>query len=633
MKKMIQKNLLVIIVISMLVSLVLNYGVQVMRVQQDMRATSSHLFWQIEQILSQNQVETQAVVEEFKNTCLIQAKAAAYIVQHRPSVLEDKAELEKIAALLQIDELHVFDQKGNLYAGTEPQYFGYTFDSGEQMRFFLPMLQDKSLGLCQDVMPNTAESKLMQYAAVWREDGVGIVQIGMEPERVLEATKKNELSYIFSLLTAESGATLYAVDPQTYVVLGSTDHNLVGKHISEIGLDAEEISNGEKGFYDKIGGRFVYGVFELSGEPSDTVLLGRICTIDSLFRNITMDSILLGIYLCLLAILIIINISRYLDRIIVSGIAVINEKLQKITDGDLDERVDVQTTPEFTELSGHINQMVHRLLQTTDKLSSVLDIAQIPIGVYEYNKGMERVRITNRVPDILGLSEAEKDKLVSNYIWFEERLQYLRQFPFDKEQSVYQLPGLPVRYIRLESFQKDNNILGILMDVTKDVQERQLIEQERDEDSLTGLCNRRAFYAQMEELFACPEQLKHSAMLMIDADNLKQVNDNYGHEDGDRYLCSVADVLRTVTAEHQIITRLGGDEFAMFLYGCDERQQLEELIDRLKEKQNGYILSPEQERPVYFSIGCAFYPEDGNDYHALLKWADIKMYEEKRRKK
>lgn len=633
MKKMIQKNLLVIIVISMLVSLVLNYGVQVMRVQQDMRATSSHLFWQIEQILSQNQVETQAVVEEFKNTCLIQAKAAAYIVQHRPSVLEDKAELEKIAALLQIDELHVFDQKGNLYAGTEPQYFGYTFDSGEQMRFFLPMLQDKSLELCQDVMPNTAESKLMQYAAVWREDGVGIVQIGMEPERVLEATKKNELSYIFSLLTAESGATLYAVDPQTYVVLGSTDHNLVGKHISEIGLDAEEISNGEKGFYDKIGGRFVYGVFELSGEPSDTVLLGRICTIDSLFRNITMDSILLGIYLCLLAILIIINISRYLDRIIVSGIAVINEKLQKITDGDLDERVDVQTTPEFTELSGHINQMVHSLLQTTDKLSSVLDIAQIPIGVYEYNKGMERVRITNRVPDILGLSEAEKDKLVSNYIWFEERLQYLRQFPFDKEQSVYQLPGLPVRYIRLESFQKDNNILGILMDVTKDVQERQLIEQERDEDSLTGLCNRRAFYAQMEELFACPEQLKHSAMLMIDADNLKQVNDNYGHEDGDRYLCSVADVLRTVTAEHQIITRLGGDEFAMFLYGCDERQQLEELIDRLKEKQNGYILSPEQERPVYFSIGCAFYPEDGNDYHALLKWADIKMYEEKRRKK
>ena len=171
------------------------------------------------------------------------------------------------------------------------------------------------------------------------------------------------------------------------------------------------------------------------------------------------------------------------------------------------------------------------------------------------------------------------------------------------------------------------------MDVTKDVQERQLIEQERDEDSLTGLCNRRAFYTHMEELFACPEQLKHSAMLMIDADNLKQVNDNYGHEDGDRYLCSVADVLRTVTAEHQIITRLGGDEFAMFLYGCDERQQLEELIEQLKDKQNGYILSPEQKCPVYFSMGCAFYPEEGNDYHALLKWADIKMYEEKRRKK
>ncbi|MCE2604307.1 hypothetical protein LH384_35025, partial [Pseudomonas aeruginosa] len=65
------------------------------------------------------------------------------------------------------------------------------------MKFFLPMLKDKSMQLCQEVTPNTAENKLMQYIAVWREDQKGIVQIGMEPIRLLEAMKKNELSHIF----------------------------------------------------------------------------------------------------------------------------------------------------------------------------------------------------------------------------------------------------------------------------------------------------------------------------------------------------------------------------------------------------------------------------------------------------
>lgn len=66
------------------------------------------------------------------------------------------------------------------------------------MQFFLPMLEDYSLQMCQDITPNTADGKLMQYAAVWREDHKGIVQVGLEPTTVLESMKKTELSYVFS---------------------------------------------------------------------------------------------------------------------------------------------------------------------------------------------------------------------------------------------------------------------------------------------------------------------------------------------------------------------------------------------------------------------------------------------------
>ena len=74
---------------------------------------------------------------------------------------------------MQVDELHLFDTKGKLFSGSVPKYYNYTFESGEQMKFFLPMLKDKSMQLCQEVTPNTAENKLMQYIAVWREDQKG----------------------------------------------------------------------------------------------------------------------------------------------------------------------------------------------------------------------------------------------------------------------------------------------------------------------------------------------------------------------------------------------------------------------------------------------------------------------------
>ena len=93
----------------------------------------------------------------------------AYIIQEKPSILEDIEELKQIAAMVEVDEIHFFDKSGRIYAGTHPEYYDYTFDSGEQIGFFKPMLKDYSLKLVQKITPNTAEGKMMQYSAVWRK--------------------------------------------------------------------------------------------------------------------------------------------------------------------------------------------------------------------------------------------------------------------------------------------------------------------------------------------------------------------------------------------------------------------------------------------------------------------------------
>lgn len=631
MKKTIQKRLSVIVIAAMLISLALNYYLQVKDVRHNMYQASKERFWQINQILAQNTEDTEQTRRDFEDNCLIRAKAAAYIVQYRPQIIEDLEEMQKIADLLQVDEFHLFDTEGNLYAGSQPKYFGLSFSSGSQMQFFLPMLEDRSLALCQDITPNTAEQKLMQYAAVWREDGEGIVQIGMEPDRVLEALKMNELSYIFSLVTSDSGSTIVAIDPDSYKILGSTNSEYVGRQLTELGLNPDQISIRETGIQAAVNGTGSYCVFS----DTDSVILGYIRTNTSLYENMNRNSLLLALYLLLLAAIIIITISNYLDRYIIKGISDTNDKLLLITKGNLDTKVEVNTSPEFAQLSGQINVMVNSLLDSTNKLSAILNTVKIPIAVYEYNPGMKRVLATTRAAGILDLPEDQMERLLSDYQLFEAKLAQIRRSPVEGEQEIYRLPGVSPRYIRLESLHHDHSIIGIIMDVTQETSEKLQIVRERDVDVLTGLFNRRAFYSRMDQLFQSSSQLGRAVLMMADADNLKQVNDRCGHESGDCYLQEIAAILQTCRAPHVIRARLSGDEFVLFIYGASSREELDQYIVDIcaAMESRSVTLHNQMCIPVRFSQGCAYYPDDGCDSTQLLKLADERMYENKNKRR
>lgn len=629
MKQTIRRRLCIIILTSMLLTLFLNYYFQILGARIDMYHDSQNKFRQIDRILEQNESDTRKLKEDLKEDCFIRAKAAAYIVQNHPEIIEDQKEMEKIAGLLQVDEFHLFDTEGNLYSGSIPAYFGMNFNSGEQMEFFLPMLENYDLELCQDITPNTAEKKLMQYAAVWREDRKGIVQIGLEPTRVLEGMKKNELSYIFSMVTAEKGTVIYAIDPESYEIVGSSSQDLVGKKIEDINLNQHQVERSDKGFGERVDGRDSYCVFR----PGKPVILGIVSTNESLYAELKRSTLLVALYLTILSLIMIVFISGYIDRYILTGISSINSKLEVITGGNLDTKVEVDTTPEFSELGGRINQMVASLLDTTNKWSKILEKAELPIGVYEYNRDMKRVMVTSRVADILNLPEQEAQTLFSDYSIFENWLDEIRNHSLEQEKTVYILDG--GRYVRLESFSEGNSVVGVIFDVTEDVVEKKEIQQERDIDLLTGVYSRRAFYRHMDLLFQKPEQLKHGSLIMADADNLKQVNDQYGHENGDRYLRGMADILKHCRGDHKLVARISGDEFIIFLYGCENKETLLGYIRELHEYREQYTveLTNGFRIPVKFSAGSSFYPEDGTDFHVLKNLADEAMYCMKRSSK
>lgn len=108
----------------------------------------------------------------------------------------------------------------------------------------------------------------------------------------------------------------------------------------------------------------------------------------------------------------------------------------------------------------------------------------------------------------------------------------------------------------------DNAYTGVIENVTNTIVEKNVIEYERDHDALTGLLNRRAFIRIMNSLFENEiNKIKIAALLMLDLDNLKYINDNYGHEIGDNYISKAAETFVNSTPENTIISRISGDEF------------------------------------------------------------------------
>ncbi len=194
----------------------------------------------------------------------------------------------------------------------------------------------------------------------------------------------------------------------------------------------------------------------------------------------------------------------------------------------------------------------------------------------------------------------------------------------------------------------------IIRDVTLENQQLEQLEQLAYVDSLTGLCNRRQLEEKAKEVFrerlvwdrqaqiklpqpapvrrvgrrSSGHLVSSAALLYIDLNHFKPINDDYGHEVGDVVLKYFAHCLKRSVRKDNMVVRLGGDEFAALLYQAD-RQAAVEVRDRLHKLLKNAVQLAGHHFTLSASIGIAYYPHDGHSLEALLRCADRKMYQEK----
>jgi len=171
--------------------------------------------------------------------------------------------------------------------------------------------------------------------------------------------------------------------------------------------------------------------------------------------------------------------------------------------------------------------------------------------------------------------------------------------------------------------------IGTVEDIDEFEQERLSLSEKATTDCLTGLCNRSETEKTINERLEKLEENEHSAFAIIDLDDFKNINDDFGHDCGDRALIFFSEKLRATFRFGDVIGRLGGDEFVVYMTLTSDRKVVERRIQELMESLKMKRADDNTDMPdITCSIGCCI-ASKGDTFEVLYKRADSALYESK----
>jgi diguanylate cyclase (GGDEF)-like protein len=187
------------------------------------------------------------------------------------------------------------------------------------------------------------------------------------------------------------------------------------------------------------------------------------------------------------------------------------------------------------------------------------------------------------------------------------------------------------RYIRInQRVLSDGGVICTYTDYTAEKKAEAELLHRTLHDVLTGLPNRRLLVDRIDQALAAARRGRHTAVMLIDIDHFKSINDNMGHAAGDEILRVVSNRLRACVRETDTIARLGGDEFALLVSDGDQPCDTTQVARRLLESIRRPVMIEGKPVRIGMSIGIAHPPLDGTTTDEILKSADVALYKAKR---
>ena len=177
--------------------------------------------------------------------------------------------------------------------------------------------------------------------------------------------------------------------------------------------------------------------------------------------------------------------------------------------------------------------------------------------------------------------------------------------------------------------------MAVFTDISQQRQIEERIHYEHSHDALTDAFNLR-YITEVNHTLLSHANRTHTrvALVYIDLDGFKAVNDNYGHQVGDQYLIAVAQLMQNALRKNDLVARIGGDEFLVVLSDLYSLRDVQDAVYRLQETLITFSFPVNGEELAFaMSIGVAVYPDDADSWDKLLLYADRAMYEIKKSSK
>lgn len=331
------------------------------------------------------------------------------------------------------------------------------------------------------------------------------------------------------------------------------------------------------------------------------------------------------------------------------GILNLRKAAVKVADGDLNHSVEVRSKDELGDLAVVFNQMIQHRRVAEQDLKSATEFREkimqsVTNAIYMIDIEGRFVVVNRRICTMTGYAESELVGMQFDELFPPERLVDLRKV---FEAVIH--TGVPIEHYETSLVRKDKQVIMIsfssaafykegavigVVGAADDITERKLkdarLVQMANYDDLTGLPNRNLLNDRITQALSRARRLEKSvALIFMDLDGFKYINDSLGHGVGDSLLKAVAHKLHALIRAEDTVARLGGDEFVVMLCDVEHEQAVTDVAEKILQSFVQPFLIDQRELHVTASIGVSVYPRDGQHYETLLQHADIAMYRAK----
>ncbi|AQS40535.1 diguanylate cyclase/phosphodiesterase with PAS/PAC sensor(s) [Shewanella psychrophila] len=392
--------------------------------------------------------------------------------------------------------------------------------------------------------------------------------------------------------------------------------------------------------------------WDIAGVPIDKLhklsneLTDKIARLGYQQQTTSLSYLALGVVAALINLILLFIIGRSMIRNLVDSISLMAKDMQKMTlDPSLELKVPVRGKDEIAQLSHSLNLMLTERRKANRQLNlaaAVFEYSSEGIVVTDANNHIELVNpaftqitgyslgdVKGRSPSVLNSKQQDRHFYDEMWTLLQTEGRWEGEIWNKRKNGQVYPEYLAITVVKDDQGQIIQHI-GLFLDISNRKKYEQDIWYKTNYDLLTKLPNRSLYTIKVQqEMIMAKENNRQVALLFIDLDRFKYINDIYSHAVGNELLRQVASRLESLTNKNDFIARLGGDEFIIILPQIRHQHQVHEIADKVI----SHLASPfgvnENELIISASIGISLFPQDGDNEELLTRNAETAMYQAK----